>query len=176
MFSDQEVGMTFRLIVLAGLAMLIAVSFPLSVFSAGNDPKEFPQISPAQALADFGVSDIEVQSVKTLDTNKLNAEVRKAASKGENWTKDAVLVALEFVGAGLKGHTKVIDVRTPPEQRDTATITVTESGYLDDAINGERWRLWLIKGSDNTWIIQRALWAQLCDRPGRKFYSAEKCP
>jgi hypothetical protein len=168
--------MTFRLIMLAGLAMLIAVSPPLSVSSAGEPPKAPPQTSSAQALADFGVSGIEVQSVKTLDTHKLNAEVRKAASKGENWTKDAVLVALEFVGAGLNGHTKIIDVRTPPEQRDTATITVTDSGYLDDAINGKRWRLWLVKGSDSTWTIQRALWAQLCDRPGRRFYSAEKCP
>jgi hypothetical protein len=177
MFEDWEVGMAFRLIVLGGLAMLIAVPIPLSVSSAGKNPKEFPQISPAQALADFGVSDIKVKSVKTMDAKKLNAEVRKAARKGENWTKDAVLVALEFVGAGLmKGHTKVIDVRTPPEQRETAIITITESGYLDDAINGERWRLWLIKGSDSTWTIQRALWAQLCSRPGRRFYSAEKCP
>jgi hypothetical protein len=168
--------MTFRSIGLSGIAVLIAVSFPLSVFSSGKEPKEFPQIRAAQKLADFGVSDLEVQSVKTLDTSKLNAAVRKAAGNGENWTKDAVLVALKFVGAGLKGHTKVIDVRTPPEQRDTATITVTESGYLDDAITGERWRLWLIKGPDSAWTIQRALWAQLCSRPGRRFYSAEKCP
>ncbi len=168
--------MTFRLILLAGAAMLLSASFPLSGFSAGKAPKVSPQASPAQAITDFGVSGIEVESVKTLDTNKLNAEVRKAASKGENWTKEAVWVALKFVGAGLKGHTKIIDVRTQPEQRDTVTVTVIESGYLDDAINGERWRLWLVKGSDNLWTIQRALWAQLCDRPERRFYSAEKCP
>ena len=168
--------MTFRSMMLAGLAMLITVSFPLSVFAAGTDTKAVPEKSPAPAIADFGVSDIEVQSVKTLDTGKLNAKVRKAAGKGEKWTKDAILVALEFVGAGLKGNTKVIDVRTPPEERDTATITVAESGYLDDAINGERWRLWLVKGADGAWTIQRALWAQLCSRPGRRFYSAEKCP
>jgi hypothetical protein len=176
MFQDKEFSMTFRLIRLAGLAMLIAVSFPLPVSYAGEAPKASPQTSSAQALADFGVSDIEVKSVKTLDTNKLNAEIRKAASKNETWTKDALLVALEFVGAGLKGHTKIIDVRTPPEQRDTAAITVTESGYLDDAIGGERWRLWLQKSANGTWTIQKALWAQLCNRPGRRFYSAEKCP
>jgi hypothetical protein len=167
--------MTFRLILLAGLAMLLAASFPLSAFSASK-PQASSQASSMQALADFGVSGIEVESVKTLDTNKLNAEVRKAASKGENWTNEAVMVALKFVGAGLKGHTKIIDVRTPPESQDTAKITVTESGYLDDAIGGERWCLWLVKGSDNIWTIQRALWAQLCNRPGRRFYSAEKCP
>jgi hypothetical protein len=167
---------TFRSILLAGLATLIAVSFPLSAFSTDKTPIAPPQASPAQVVADFGVSGIEVQSVKTLDTDKLNAEVRKAASQGENWAKDAVLVSLRFVGAGMKGHTKIIDVRTPSEQRDTATITVTESGYMDDAVSGERWRLWLVKDSDGAWTIQKALWAQLCARPGRRFYSAEKCP
>ena len=172
----QEVGMTFRSMLLAGLAMLITVTIPLSVFAAGKDTKAACQKSDAQAIADFGVSDVEVQSVKTLGTDKLNTKIKKAAGKGEKWTRDAVLVALEFVGAGLKGNTKVIDVRTPPEQRDSATITIIESGYLDDAVSGERWRLWLVKGANGTWTVQRALWAQLCSRPGRRFYSAEACP
>jgi hypothetical protein len=133
--------------------------------------------SSAQDLSAFGILEgIEVQSVQTLDPNKLNAEISQAFSKGEIWPKESVLVALKFVGEGLKGNTKIIDVRTPPETQETATITITESGYLDDAIRGERWRLWLVKKADGTWIINRALWAQLCDRPGRRFYSARKCP
>ena len=168
--------MTFRSMMLAGLAILLTVSVSLSGFAADKDNKTVSQKGPGQAITDFGVTDIEVQSVQALDTNRLNAKVKKAAPNGEKWTRDAVLVALAFVGAGLKGNTKVIDVRTPPEERDTATITVTESGYLDDAVSGERWRLWLAKGADGTWTIQRALWAQLCSRPGSRFYSAEKCP
>jgi hypothetical protein len=172
----QEVGMTFRSMLLAGLAILLTVSVSLSSFATDKDTQAVPQKSPAQAIADFGVSDIEVQSVRTLDTSKLNVRVKQAAGKGEKWTKEAVLVALEFVGAGLMGHTKIIDVHTPPEQQDSATITVTESGYPDDAVFGARWRLWLVKGSHGAWTVQRALWAQLCARPGRTFYSAEKCP
>lgn len=136
----------------------------------------FPPTISDKERADFRVSGIEVQSVKTLDTSKLNAEVRQAADKGETWVKDVVLVALKFVGSGLKGNTKSIEVRTRPEQRDEATISVTESGYLDDAISGERWKLWLKKGAEGTWTIQQALWAHLCNRSGRRFYSAEKCP
>jgi hypothetical protein len=132
--------------------------------------------SPGQDLADFAVSDIEVRSVKTLDTTEINTKISQAASKGEKWPKEALLVALKFVGEGLQGSTKSIEVITAPEKQATATITVTESGYQDDAIGGERWRLWLANGADGTWTIQRALWAQLCDRPGRRFYSAEKCP
>ena len=168
--------MAFRSLWLVGLAMLMAVSLPLSVFSADKAEKSSSQASSSQELEDFGVSGIEVRSVKTLDTGKLNAEASRAAGKGEAWPQDAVLVALKFAGAGLKGHTKLIEVRTPAEQRDAASITVTESGYLDDAISGERWRLWLKKGADGVWTIQRALWAQLCSRPGQRFYSAEKCP
>jgi hypothetical protein len=172
--TGKEVRMLFRRLLLTCLTMLIALSLSIKAFS--NEQKPPSNTSSAQERQDFGVSDIEVQSVKTLDIHKLNAEVNKAASQGETWTKDAVLVALKFVGAGLKGNTKTIDVRTPSEQRDTATITITESGYLDDAVNGERWRLWLEKGANGAWTIKRALWAQLCSRPGRRFYSAEKCP
>ncbi len=131
----------------------------------------------AQDRADFGVLEgIETHSVKSLNPSKVNDEISQAFSKGEIWPKEVILVALTFVGAGLKGNTKIIEVRTPPETQETATITITESGYLDDAIAGERWRLWLTKKVDETWIINRVLWAQLCSRPGRKFYSAVKCP
>jgi hypothetical protein len=136
-------------------------------------------IEPGATLdhADFAApAEIEVQSVKSIDPRKMNDEISQAYRKGEAWPKEAVLVALRLVGAGLKGNTKSIEVRTPPESQDTSTITITESGYLDDAIRGERWRLWLVKKADGTWIINRALWAQLCDRPGRRFYSSERCP
>ena len=130
-----------------------------------------------QDHTDFGIiAGIEVQSVKSLDPSPLNKEISQAHRRGEAWPKEAILVALKFVGEGLKGNSKIIDARTPPETQETATITITESGYLDDAIRGERWRLWLIKKADGTWIINRALWAQLCDRPGRRFYSSERCP
>jgi hypothetical protein len=147
--------------------------------------KEFPNQAGKTSIetgstldhADFAApAGIEVQSVKVIDPRKMNYEIGQAYRKGEAWPKEAVLVALAFVGAGLKGNTKSIEVRTPPESQDTSTITVTESGYLDDAIRGERWHLWLVKKADGTWVLNRALWAQLCDRPGRRFYSSERCP
>ena len=66
--------------------------------------------------ADFAApAGIEVQSVKAIDPRKMNDEISQAYRKGEAWPKEAVLVALSFVGAGLKGNTKSIEVRTPPE-------------------------------------------------------------
>ena len=128
-------------------------------------------------LADFAApAGIDVQSVKAIDPRKMNDEIGQACRKGEAWPKEAVLVALRFVGAGLKGNTKSIEVRIPPEVKETALITITELGYMDDAISGERWRLWMTKNADGAWTINRALWAQLCSRPGQRFYSARKCP
>ncbi|MDD3581726.1 MAG: hypothetical protein PHW74_11980 [Desulfobacca sp.] len=92
------------------------------------------------------------------------------AKEGQAWPQEAILVALRFAGEDLKGHTKTIEVRMPPEQRNEAVVTVTASGYLVDAIGGERWRLWLAKGADGLWTIKRALWAQLCSCPGSQFY------
>ncbi|MEJ2093094.1 MAG: hypothetical protein P8X65_12965 [Syntrophobacterales bacterium] len=107
---------------------------------------------------------------------KLNQEIAAAKQSGKAWPQQAVLVALKCSTEGLKGRAKVIEVHTPPEQRQEAVVTVTESGYLDDAISGERWRLWLAQDPEGIWTVKRALWAQLCQRPTHKYYSAAACP
>jgi hypothetical protein len=127
-------------------------------------------------IKDFGVTDVEVRSVKSLDVEKLNREIAAAQQSGKAWPQQAVLVALKCSSEGLKGHTKAIEARTPPEQGQEAVVTVTESGYLDDAIGGERWRLWLTQDPKGTWTVKRALWAQLCQRPTHTYYSADACP
>jgi hypothetical protein len=135
------------------------------------------ELCPTPDLADFAApAGIEVKSVKVIDPRKMNDEISQANRKGEAWSKEAVLVALRFVGPGLKGNAKTIEVTTPQESQETATIFITESGYLDDAIAGERWRLWMAKNADGAWVIRRVLWAQLCSRSGQRFYSSERCP
>ena len=132
--------------------------------------------SQAKNIKDFGVTDVEVRSVKSLNVEKLNQEITAAQKSGQARPQQAVLVALKCSSEGLKGHTKVIEVRTPPEQGQEAMVTVTESGYLDDAIGGERWRLWLAQDPQGIWTVKRALWAQLCQRPTHTYYSADACP
>ena len=143
---------------------------------AGEAPESSPASYASEDIKAFGVVGISVKSVKPLDVEKTNQEIASAAQKEEAWTKQAVLIALRFTGEDIKGHTKDIEVRTPPEQHNMATVTVTESGYPDDAVGGERWRLWLEKGPAGAWTITKALWARLCSRPGQQFYSAERCP
>ena len=71
-----------------------------------------PETAP-QAITVFGVSDIAVRSVKTLETGSFKAKVRKAARTRKTWSKDAVLVALNFPGSEVQGSKKIIKVRTP---------------------------------------------------------------
>ena len=142
--------------------------------AAAAEPSANP--SKAKDIKDFGVKDVEVRSVQSLKVDKLNQEIAAARQGGQAWPQQAVLVALKCSTEGLKGHTKLIEVRTPPEQRNEAVVTITESGYLDDAIGGERWRLWLAQDPEGTWTVKRALWAQLCQRPSHKYYAAEACP
>jgi len=44
-------------------------------------------------------------------------------------------------------------VRTPPETRETATITVTESGYLDDAIGANGG---VIADKEGGWFLEKS--------------------
>ncbi len=97
-------------------------------------------------------------------------------AQGETWPRQAIMVALRCLDADLKGHTTVIEIKTPPESRETAVVTVTATGYWDDAVAGERWRLWLARQPDGAWTVTRGLWANLCSRPGQRFYAAEPCP
>jgi hypothetical protein len=130
----------------------------------------------AAAIKDFGVTELEVRSVQALDHQQFNGQVQAAAARGEAWPQEAILVALQVVGAQIRGHTKIVEVRTPPENQSTAEITITERGYPDDAVAGARWRLWLTREATGIWRLQRVLWANLCSRPGRQFYAATPCP
>ena len=154
---------------LSGLLIVVLFAWLVSPASPASADQ-------AENIKDFGVSDIQVRSVQTLAVADCNARLQQAAANREAWTREAILVALHFVGPELRGHTKVIEVKTPPERRDSATVTVTESGYPDDAVAGARWRLWLARDATGGWLINRALWAQLCARPGQTFYSATPCP
>lgn len=153
---------------LGGLLVALVALAAVPIDLAGEDM--------AQAIADFGVTDLPVRSVRTLATTACHAQVRQAMAQGETWPRQAIFVALRCIGADLRGHTTVIEIKTPPESQETAVVTVTATGFLDDAVAGERWRLWLAKKPDGAWTVTRVLWANLCSRLGQRFYAAEPCP
>jgi hypothetical protein len=145
----------------------------LSVLAMAADPIHSAR---KETMAAFGAEDVTVRSVQVLDVDAFNVRTERAAEDGESWAREAILVALKFSGEGLLGSSKRIEVNTPPERFDSALITITESGYLDDSVAGIRYRLWLGRGPSGTWKLKKALRANLCSRPDAMFYSAEPCP
>ena len=129
-----------------------------------------------ETMEAFGAEDVTVRSVEVLDVGAFNTRTERAAKEGESWTREAILVALKFSGEGLRGNFKRIEANTLPERFDSAVITITESGYLDDSVAGVRYRLWLGQELAGTWKLKEALRANLCSRPDATFYSAEPCP
>ena len=129
----------------------------------------------------FGSTAYEVRSVQQLDITALNDRIEAAAARQESWTTEAILVALHFAGPGLQSMQKSVVVDCSGERYEsddpgTVVVTITESGVLDDAIGGERYRFWLTCDCEGTWRISAALWAQLCRRMHQIYYSAESCP
>jgi hypothetical protein len=107
-------------------------------------------------------------------TAEFNAMVARAASKGESWARSAILVALKLVGEEIECSSRVIEVKSPPEEFASATITITDQGLLDDSVKGYKYRLRLEKRPDRTWRITEALKAWNCYR-GHKDFSTEPC-
>ena len=153
------------------LLFCLGAGLPLPVVAA--DPIHSARKETMEA---FGAEDVTVRSVQVLDVDAFNTRTERAAKDGESWTREAILVALKFSGEGLWGNFKRIEARTPPERLDSALITITESGYLDDSVAGVRYRLWLGQEPSGTWKLKEALRANLCSRPDATFYSAEPCP
>ncbi len=66
--------------------------------------------------------------------------------------------------------------RTGPEGGDSAAVTATLDGLLDDSIRSDRYVLVLAKQQDGTWRLESAVFSQRC-RQGRGHpeYSAAPC-
>lgn len=148
-----------------------------TAFSCENDELVMPSISA------FSIgTDINIRSVKEIAIEPANAVLLEAQERNEEWTNSLVQIALRLSGATLSGTRQSVSVKIePPEWEkgrkfDWARITISDEGWLDDSVSGERYMVWLATDSDGRLKVRRILWAHLCDRPHWKFYSSEPCP
>ena len=138
-------------------------------------------VVPTEAMAAFGATDHDVRSVSELDVDELNARIAAGVAAGACWTEEAMLIALHFAGEAVQSMKKTVTVDCPGERYEqpdqgVIVVTVTELGFLDDAIGGERRRTWLARNDDGLWTVQRALRAQLCRRLDQVYWSGGACP
>ena len=140
------------------------------------------------ALSDiraFGVeTEINVHSVEALDADEFNALLLTSHQGGAIWANDPLWVGLQFlqyIGQPITGQNQTVSVAIPGEWEpgqafEFARIIIEDKGWLDDAIAGERYALWITPGNEGEFVISRALRSNICSRPFQEFYSIQNCP
>ena len=84
----------------------------------------------------------------------------------EPWERSPALLAGRFLRLDQSQATQTsIDATAQGEGTETATVSVTQRGLLDDSVAAERYVLGLQRNGD-VWRLSSALWMQSC-RPGR---------
>jgi hypothetical protein len=110
-----------------------------------------------------------------MNTGEFNRKVRLAARKGEFWVKMPTIVAVNFVGKFSETKTRTVEMTAPTaEETNQLTVIITDEGYLDDSVRGERYRLRLRADPAGIWYVLKAEKAQSCYR-GHKDFSAAPC-
>jgi hypothetical protein len=137
----------------------------LLLAACGGDDESAPAgwLGPPKASSDGVVSVAEF--------NKYADDTDEPA-----FERSPLLTALEFLGVDNRSTATTSLVLTrPPEGGDTAEMTATLDGLLDDSIRAERYVLELERRED-VWRLRSARWAQRCwpDR-GHQDFSPELC-
>ena len=155
-------------------------------------PDQLPT-QPSQGGDELALSDtfafainaeVEVESVETLDPSNFNDLLLTAYQSQAVWANDPLWVGLQFLqflSLPMTGANQQVSVFIPGEwepgmEFDYARVVIEDKGWLDDAVAGERYVLWIVLGNEGEFRIQRALRANICRRPDQEFYSAQACP
>lgn len=171
-------------------ATLLALGSALTLQYVWTSPSNAQTIdlNSEMALSDiraFGVeTDINVHSVEALDVVDFNALLLSSHQNNAIWANDPLWVGLQFlqyIGHPITGRTQNVSVSIPDEWEpgqtfEFARIVIEDKGWLDDAIAGERYALWVVPGDEGEFIIERALRSNICSRPFQEFYSIQNCP
>ena len=142
----------------------------------------FAQTSDSELIKLFGEEEIFVESVVVLNIDTFNTKIVESFSSKEEWTKEPLFIALKYCGIKMMGNRKEIEISVTPREinSDTKikseTITITNLGFTDDSVGGDRYRIHIIRNKEDIWQLSYVIWAKLCSRVERTFYSANPCP
>ncbi|HBB31671.1 MAG TPA: hypothetical protein DDZ80_01740 [Cyanobacteria bacterium UBA8803] len=155
--------------IFAGILLTMFVTIALTV------P---PTLKSSQNLTTEG----EVESYKQLEVVDFNRVVEKAAQNNEAWTKDVMQVALKFVpemSIEEEGRrSRIIEVAKADidNQPGVIVVIITDDGFADDSVRGQKHRVELKKGADGAWKLINAWKAWTCQpNRGHQNYSTQLC-
>jgi hypothetical protein len=132
-----------------------------------------------------------VESFQRLPVDSLNAQIAAAATRGESWTQDAVLIALRLTehGPDALDERRVLEIRFEGEGRrgdrpDSAIVTLVEDDFMDDSVRGSWTRLSLVRAAPRRdvmrdpapWRLVEFRVAWICQRGHHQnSFSAQPC-
>ncbi len=118
---------------------------------------------------------VPVRSHVNLKITEFHQLVSRSAEDGEVWVRDALQVALRFVGP-FEGKLQHISRKNDSaESASRVEVIVIEEGYLDDSVRGARYKLVLEKDAHNIWDLLSAVKSWRC-WPGRGHEDFSKKP
>ena len=119
----------------------------------------------------------KTQMLEAVDFGAHNEQIDKAAVAGEAWVKEPAQIIARTFGGFSEMRSKTIEFKAPTaDEADSLSVTITNDGYLDDSVRGEKYSLELKMNNQGVWRFVTAAKAWRC-QPGRgnQDYSTMKC-
>ena len=119
----------------------------------------------------------KTQMIEAVDFGSHNEQIEKAAVAGEAWVKEPAQIIARTFGGFSEMRSKTIEFTAPTaDEADSLTVTITNDGYMDDSVRGEKYSLELKMNEQGVWKFVTAAKAWRC-QPGRgnQDYSTIKC-
>ena len=119
----------------------------------------------------------KTRMLEAVDFGSHNEQIEKAAVAGEAWVKEPAQIIARTFGGFSEMRSKTIEFTAPTaDEADSLTVTITNDGYMDDSVRGEKYSLALKLNERGVWKFVTAAKAWRC-WPGRgnQDYSTIKC-
>ncbi|MEZ5429298.1 MAG: hypothetical protein R2747_23825 [Pyrinomonadaceae bacterium] len=144
------------------------------------DAKTADANAKARELADNGYQQAETADLyfKFLDINPFNLKIQKASAAKESWVKFPTQVVVQLIPEFDQFRTRTIEMKSEfADVAENLTVIVTDDGYADDSVRGERYWFEIKKDSvSGVWIVVSAKRAWVCQQNrGHQDYSTEPC-
>ncbi|MCM3903247.1 MAG: hypothetical protein ND866_16185 [Pyrinomonadaceae bacterium] len=119
----------------------------------------------------------KTQMLVAVEFGAHNEQIDKAAVAGEAWVKEPAQIIARTFGGFSEMRSKTVEFAAPTaDEAESLSITITNDGYLDDSVRGEKYSLELKMNEQGVWKFVAAAKAWRC-QPGRgnQDYSTIKC-
>lgn len=165
-FTNQPKGLDFR---------LTATNETAGIYPNGE--RETTKYAKTASLLSILVTGLNesAKTYKSLDVTEFNQKIEKADS--ENWAKMPTQIIARLIPKFEEIKSRTIEiVAASIEENDFLTVFVTDDGFLDDSVRGEKHKFELKMNEQGVWKVVSASKAWRCwEGRGHQDYSTEPC-